>query len=173
MQKEYDYVNMFLEEISDDSVSIYIENSLIKPEQSTYSYSSNPLNLAKQIEKFKGKKVYICLDWGHAYLSSKYLNINFDELITSIFPFVKHMHMHNNYGFKCKSNDCIKHNHPNGDYHLPIYEGAINFNNFSSLLQNYKDSVALEYTFCNCGDIQEAINKSLSYLNSLHYHEDV
>lgn len=168
MKRELDLINQLLEETSKNNINLYIENALLKYNNKTYSYSANLILLAEQIKKLKGKNIHICLDWGHAFLSSKYLEIRFDGIIKEIFQYVRHMHMHNNYGIERYDEVDIFHKHPNGDYHLPIYKGKINFKDFYYLLKNYTEVLMMEYTFCNCSNLKESIIKSIEYLNEIY-----
>ncbi len=139
MEEEFNYLSILLNQLSKLAINLHIENSLAKMKINSYSYSINPMLLAEQVKKFKNENIYICLDWGHAYLSSETLGINFKKLINEIHSYVNHMHLHNNYGIIGKNLKNIIHKHPNGDYHLPIYQGRIRFNDFSFILKKNFD----------------------------------
>lgn len=172
MKRESDLINQLLEETSNNNINLYLENALLKYNNNVYSYSANLILLAEQIKKLEGKNIYICLDWGHAFLSSEYLGIKFNDIIKEIFQYVSHMHVHNNYGIDKYDEVRIFHKHPNGDYHLPIYKGKIKFKDFYYLLNNYTEVLMLEYTFCNCDNLKESITKSIEYLNELNLIEN-
>ena len=107
-------------------IDIYVENM----------FDDDPYMLKELANKLKDEENFgVCLDVGHAYISSTPLNIWFDELL----PFIKHIHF----------NDHDKIN----DSHLAISKGSIDYkyileklndiNNISVLLEmnNYDDVV--------------------------------
>ncbi|MCL0101255.1 sugar phosphate isomerase/epimerase [Peptococcaceae bacterium] len=124
-----------------------------------HTYSSLLAELAEQIKKINKTNVGICLDIGHAYLSSNFYNMDFIESIKNIAPHVIHFHVHDNFGVlpRTEKHYIYLHTMGEGDLHLPVGWGCIPyydifstiaFNNSSVLIVEIEPRFYLEYKEC-------------------------
>ena len=109
MQRTPNYWKNFLKDKKNDEIKIHIENV-----HEDESYVINAL-----MDEIYDEKTSACLDIGHVNAYSK---IDVEEWIQSLGNYMKHMHIHNNYGDK--------------DSHLAINKGDINI---MEMLNKLKD----------------------------------
>ncbi|MDI3517425.1 MAG: hypothetical protein PWP37_282 [Thermotogota bacterium] len=100
--------------------------------------------------------VWMTLDLGHAYLSAKHFGFDFLESVKNASPYVKHIHVQDNFGvFERKrlagydEYKLIPYRRllalGKGDLHLPPGWGEIPFDEAFKLLENYEGVFMLEY----------------------------
>lgn len=87
----------------DLGVSITMENGCPELEKdfleiSKYNYGTNIEDLVKQVKEIDQENVGITLDFGHAYLASKYYRFKFLDSIKLALPHIKHLHIHDCFG---------------------------------------------------------------------------
>lgn len=114
---------------------------------------SNVVNFVKRIER---ENVGMTFDLGHAYLASKYFDFDFLESIKIATPYIKHIHLNDNFG--CFEDKRIL-NHEQyklkkypellqlgrGDLHLPPGWGNVPFDKAFEILGDYTGVLLLEY----------------------------
>jgi len=164
-KKEIELLEKILPKFNNYSLTLSLENALLKANTNQYAYSVDAKNLMQQIKDLDDKMVGICLDWGHLYIACDYFGWDFCEIIKTASPYINHMHIHNNFGFKNK-NVNSSFFHANGDYHLPIYEGLIQYSSYKDIFSKFEGIFLLEYTFSRCKNLWNCIKDSLDYINS-------
>jgi hypothetical protein len=55
-------------------------------------------NILRQLEAVDHPNVGMCLDFGHLYLASNMLGFNYMEAVAEAAPWVRHLHMNDNFG---------------------------------------------------------------------------
>ncbi len=167
-RKEIERLERILPMLNNYKLILSLENALLKANTNQYAYSVNAKNLIQQIKEFDDKLVSLCLDWGHLYIACDYFGWDFNEIIQTTYPYINHMHIHNNFGFRNKNiNSSFL--HPNGDYHLPIYEGLIQYFSYKSIFSKFEGIFLLEYTFSHCKNLWNCIKNSLNYISDKFY----
>jgi len=83
--------------------------------------------LLEQIRTIAHANVGICLDYGHAYLSSSQFNYDFADAIRNVMPHVNHLHIHDNFGKvpMVERPYVYQYNYGEDDLHLPVGWGSI------------------------------------------------
>lgn len=136
----------------DFGVTIAMENGCPEPNEdspeiSRYNYGINIENLVKQVREIDRENVGITIDFGHAYLASKYYHFKFLDSIKLALPYIKHLHIHDCFG-KCKTSsenqDINLIQFGIGDMHMPIGWGEIPYEKIFRLLKNYDGVLCLE-----------------------------
>jgi sugar phosphate isomerase/epimerase len=133
-------------------VTIAMENGCPELEEdsleiSKYNYGTNIEDLVKQVKEINRENVGITLDFGHAYLASKYYRFNFLDSIKLALPHIKHLHIHDCFG---KSKIFPENRDINliqfgiGDMHMPVGWGEIPYDKIFRLLKNYNGVLCLE-----------------------------
>jgi len=133
-------------------VTIVMENGCPELEEdsleiSKYNYGTNIEDLVKQVKEIDQENVGITLDFGHAYLASKYYRFNFLDSIKLALPHIKHLHIHDCFG---KSKIFPENRDINliqfgiGDMHMPVGWGEIPYDKIFRLLKNYNGVLCLE-----------------------------
>ncbi len=92
------------------------------------------------------KNVGICLDAVHAYLASRFYNFNYLAAIASVAPYVKHIHLHDNYGRASKFHEKKQLEMTavgRGDMHMPIGWGEVPVTGTLSILKHYQGVITL------------------------------
>lgn len=105
-------------------VRLAVENLIPQPDR--HAYGADPVALAEQIAAVDHPAVGVCLDFGHAWLSATMLGFDYIAALSTLAPFVWHLHLHDNCGRPGHSAD------PGdeaslglGDMHAPIFDGTI------------------------------------------------
>jgi sugar phosphate isomerase/epimerase len=112
-----------------------------------YKYGTKIEELVDQVKKIDRDNVGITLDFGHAYLASKYYRFNFLDSIKLALPYIKHAHIHDCFG---KSQQSYEERDINliqfgiGDMHMPFGWGEIPYQKIFPLLKNYNGVLCLE-----------------------------
>jgi len=112
-----------------------------------YKYGTKIEELVDQVKKIDRDNVGITLDFGHAYLSSKYYHFKFLDSIKLALPYIKHVHIHDNFG---KSKVSYEEQDINliqfgiGDLHMPVGWGEIPYKKIFRILKNYNGVLCLE-----------------------------
>lgn len=92
-------------------------------------YGADPRALAAQLAATDHPRVGACLDFGHAWLSSTTLGLDFIPAIAALSPHVWHLHLHDNFGRPPGETglgdlgDQVAMGQ--GDLHLPMFWGSI------------------------------------------------
>ncbi|GAB4115415.1 MAG: TIM barrel protein [Candidatus Caldatribacteriota bacterium] len=121
--------------------------SIFLREVSRYNYSSKIEELVEQIKKINHKNVGIALDFGHAFLASRYYHFSFLDSIKLALPYLKHIHIHDCFGKPKITQDDVDINLIQfgiGDLHMPIGWGEIPYEKVFPLIKSYKGILCLE-----------------------------
>ena len=116
-------------------------------EISKYNYGTKIEELVDQVKKIDRENVGITLDFGHAYLASKYYRFKFLDSIMLALPYIKHVHIHDSFGkpkISYEEQDINLIQFGIGDLHMPIGWGEIPYNKVFHLLKNYGGVLCLE-----------------------------
>ena len=88
-----------LAEIADRyKVTIAVENARPYLDCQHYSYGELLAELGRMVREVGHERVGITLDMGHAYLTACHYGYDLLQEIASIAPYIKHIHMHDNFG---------------------------------------------------------------------------
>ena len=112
-----------------------------------YCYGESLQSLVEMIVQVNHPRVGIALDLGHAYLASCHYDYNLLDGIDAVRPYLKHIHLHDNYGRCCASYEKKQGEllaTGRGDLHLPIGWGKVPPGKYSPALQDYRGVVTLE-----------------------------
>jgi sugar phosphate isomerase/epimerase len=92
-------------------------------------------------------RVGITLDLGHAFLASRHHGYNLLDGVAAVRPYIRHIHLHDNYGRCCASYEKKQGEllaTGRGDLHLPIGWGEVPAREVFAHLQDYRGVVTLE-----------------------------
>ena len=114
---------------------------------SQYNYGVKIDSLVEQVRKVNQENVAIALDFGHAYIASRFYRFNYLDSIKSALPYIKHVHLHDCFGKFNSTNeekdiDLIPFGL--GDMHMPLGWGEIPIDGIFRLLRNYDGIICLE-----------------------------
>lgn len=112
-----------------------------------YKYGTKIEELVNQVKKIDRDNVGITLDFGHAYLASKYYRFKFLDSIKLAIPYIKHLHIHDCFGktkVSPESRDIDLIQFGIGDMHMPVGWGEIPYDKIFPLLKNYNGVLCLE-----------------------------
>ncbi|PKP58413.1 hypothetical protein CVT91_08630 [Candidatus Atribacteria bacterium HGW-Atribacteria-1] len=116
-------------------------------EISKYNYGTKIEDLVDQVKKVNRENVGITLDFGHAYLASKYYRFKFLDSIKLALPYIKHVHIHDCFGKPKQSyeeQDINLIQFGIGDLHMPVGWGEIPYDKIFRILKNYNGVLCLE-----------------------------
>jgi sugar phosphate isomerase/epimerase len=115
-------------------------------------------NVVQFIEKINRNNVGMTFDFGHAYLASVRFGFNFLESVKLAKPYIRHIHVHDNFG-KFEERRLMGYEQyklipyrkllavGRGDLHLPPGWGQIPLDEALELLEDYDGIFMLEYYF--------------------------
>jgi len=112
-----------------------------------YNYGTKIEDLVEQVKKINRENVAITLDFGHAYIASRYYSFNFLDSIELALPYIKHVHIHDCFGkpgISCEERDINLIPFGMGDMHMPVGWGEIPYDKIFQLLKNYNGILCLE-----------------------------
>ncbi|MCJ7656475.1 MAG: sugar phosphate isomerase/epimerase [Candidatus Atribacteria bacterium] len=112
-----------------------------------YKYGTKIEELVDQVKKIDRDNVGIALDFGHAYLASKYYRFKFLDSIKLALPYIKHLHIHDCFGkskVSPENRDIDIIQFGIGDMHMPVGWGEIPYDKIFRLLKNYGGVLCLE-----------------------------
>lgn len=121
--------------------------SIFLREVSRYNYSSKLEELVEQIKEIDHSNVGITLDFGHAFLASKYYRFSFIDSVKLALPYLKHIHIHDCFGKPKISEEDVDIDLIQfgiGDLHMPLGWGEIPYDRVFPLLENYQGILCLE-----------------------------
>ncbi|TMI89648.1 MAG: sugar phosphate isomerase/epimerase [Bacillati bacterium ANGP1] len=110
------------------------------------------------VRRINRPNVVMTLDVGHAYLASVYFRFDVFEAIRSALPFVRHVHVNDNFGrydplrlenFTLYRTQTPADTYPlgKGDLHLPVGWGTIPLEKVFGLLRGFRGTVVHEYRY--------------------------
>ncbi len=127
---------------------IGIENARPYLHYSPYSYAERPDFLKNMILAIGRPNVGVALDVGHMWMASKFHRFNFLAGIEQLVPWIKHLHVHDNFGNAVYPHERQQtHQIPlgKGDSHMPIGWGNIPFHELmAKVLPNFQGLIILE-----------------------------
>ncbi|SEP13029.1 sugar phosphate isomerase/epimerase [Paenibacillus sp. OV219] len=129
-------------------IQIGIENNIWYDLKCDYTYGLRPQDVVEHVRRIGLDNVGITLDIGHCYLTSIAHGYDFEQAIVDALPFVKHLHVHNNFG-KLKDAGSYMSNLPYGygDLHLPVGWGSIPYADVFRWIDGYEGIVNMEIEF--------------------------
>jgi sugar phosphate isomerase/epimerase len=110
------------------------------------------------VRRINRPNVAMTLDVGHAHLAAAYFRFEFLEAIRSALPYVRHVHVNDNFGrydpLRLENFTLYRTQTPadtfplgKGDLHLPVGWGAIPLEKVFEVLRGYQGSVIHEYRY--------------------------
>ncbi|HTD46878.1 MAG TPA: sugar phosphate isomerase/epimerase family protein [bacterium] len=110
------------------------------------------------VRRLNRPNVVMTLDIGHAYLASVYFRFDFFEAVRAVLPFVRHVHVNDNFGrydplrlenFTLYRTQTPADTYPlgKGDLHLPVGWGTIPLEKVFGLLRGFRGTVVHEYRY--------------------------
>ncbi len=108
VEKSLQFWQDFMKDKPED-FNIYVENVL----------EDEPYTLAQMMEAMDDSRIKLCLDVGHANAMTK--DVDIYEWVRVLGKYIGHFHIHNNYG--------------DGDDHLTLGEGTIDYQRLFDLIQ--------------------------------------
>jgi len=112
-----------------------------------YKYGTKIEELVDQVKEIDRDNLGITLDFGHAYLASKYYHFKFLDSIKLALPYIKHVHIHDCFGkpkLSYEEQDINLIQFGIGDLHMPVGWGEIPYDKIFRLLKNYNGVLCLE-----------------------------
>ena len=109
--------------------------------------------LVDMLTKLNHPNLKMTMDFGHAFLAAEYLGENFLDNIKLSLPFMRHIHLHDNFGivdfekYKGQKRDSlmIRTQLGVGDLHLPVGWGKIPYKQIGDIIRNdYKGIYMIE-----------------------------
>jgi sugar phosphate isomerase/epimerase len=76
-------------------VTIAVENLFA---EDSGTYTPDPVRLAKEVATINHPHVCGLLDFGHAYIMTRFLGLDYLEAVTTFAPQVNHLHVHDSFG---------------------------------------------------------------------------
>ncbi len=128
-------------------VTIAVENARPYLDAGPYCYGEFLQLLAEMIAQVNHPRVGITLDLGHAWLASCHHGYNLLQGVEAVRPYIRHIHLHDNYGSCCASYEKKQGEllaTGRGDLHLPIGWGEAPAREVFARLQDYRGVVTLE-----------------------------
>ena len=128
-------------------VIIAVENARPYLNAPHYCYAESLVKLATMISEVNHPNVGVTLDMGHAYLSARRYGLDLCEGIAAVGPFVRHIHLHDNFGRCCHSYERKQNEMAvmgRGDMHMPIGWGEVPAREIFARLGHYSGIVTLE-----------------------------
>ncbi len=111
-----------------------------------YNYGGMISRLVEQVKGVGKENVGITFDFGHAYIASHYYGFDFLDSIELARPFIKHVHVHDDFGRPAgvDRRQIVLISQGKGDLHMPIGWGEIPYREVFSRLKGYEGVVLLE-----------------------------
>jgi sugar phosphate isomerase/epimerase len=128
-------------------VTIAVENARPYLDASPYCYGEFLGQLGVMIREVNHPRVGITLDLGHAYLAACHYNFDLLEGVEAIAPYVRHIHLHDNFGRSCASYEKKQAEMAatgRGDMHMPIGWGEIPARDIFARLSTFDGVITLE-----------------------------
>lgn len=128
-------------------IVIAVENARPYLDASPYCYGEFLNMMSTMMQEVSHPNVGVTLDLGHAYLAARHHGYNLLDGIDSVSPYIRHIHMHDNYGRSCASYEKKQSEMTaagRGDLHMPIGWGEIPAKDILSRIKNYHGVITLE-----------------------------
>jgi len=129
------------------SVTIAVENARPYLDAAHYCYAESLAELGRMVRAVNHEHVGIALDVGHAHLAACRYGFDLVQEVSLISCFVKHIHLHDNFGHCCYSTERKQYEMDatgRGDMHMPIGWGNIPAAEVLAQLGDYRGSITLE-----------------------------
>ena len=128
-------------------ITLAVENARPYLNAPYYCYGESMEELVKMIKQVQHRCVGITLDTGHAYLASCRYGYDLLDGISLIAPYVRHIHLHDNFGRCSASWERKQHEMAamgRGDMHMPIGWGTVPAAEILARLPHYSGYITLE-----------------------------
>ncbi len=111
-----------------------------------YNYGGMIDRLVDQVKQVGKDNVGITFDFGHAYIASRYYGFDFLKAIDLAKPYIKHVHIHDDFGKPAglDRRHIVLLPDGKGDLHLPIGWGEIPYKEVFCRLKGYSNILMLE-----------------------------
>jgi sugar phosphate isomerase/epimerase len=111
-----------------------------------YNYGGVIERLVEHIEAVEKENVGITLDFGHAYIASRYYGFDFLDSIGLAKPLIKHVHVHDNFSRSAgvDRRQIVLIAQGKGDLHMPVGWGEIPYRDVFRRLKGYSGVIMLE-----------------------------
>lgn len=176
------YVTHFSKKSTEQRVETAYRDSIAK--MADYAYALGVMICVENIEielaetvveliqSVNHESVQMTYDFGHSFLASTHFGYDFLDSVKMAKPYIKHMHIHDNYGLydpdRLRDNQkALRHRLTigRGDLHLPLGWGQIPYNEvFKVLKDTYTGIYMLEY---DVGLIERCIEDTVDLLKTL------
>lgn len=140
---------IFIRELADYAkelgVTLTVENNWADNAEAEYTYGIYPETLVEYVKRINKENVGIVYDFGHGYIASKKCNFDFLGAVKWVEPYLRHIHVHDNFGFTDggeKNIDRIPFGY--GDLHMPVGWGEIPYNEIVKIIDNYTGVFTME-----------------------------
>ncbi len=140
---------IFAQELADYAkelgVTLTVENNWVDNVEVEHTYGIYPETLVEYVRRINKENVGIVYDFGHGYIASKKYNFDFLGAVKCVKPYLRHIHVHDNFGFTDrgeKNIDRIPFGY--GDLHLPVGWGEIPYDEIVKIIDNYKGVFTME-----------------------------
>jgi sugar phosphate isomerase/epimerase len=146
-EQEREELRAMGEEAARCGVVIAVENARPYLNAPHYCYAESLVKLAAMVKEVDHPNVGVTLDMGHAYLSACRYNYDLCEGIAAVAPFVRHVHIHDNFGRCCHSYERKQNEMAvmgRGDMHMPIGWGEVPAREIFARLPDYRGLVTVE-----------------------------
>jgi len=107
-------------------------------------------NILRQLEAVDHPNVVMCLDFGHLLLASRALGFDYMEAISEAAPWVRHLHLNDNFG-KLDRGENSGYNrwiYGEADMHMPPGWGQIPYPQVFAPLEGFSGDMILEIDHC-------------------------
>ena len=147
-------------------VVIAVENAKPYLDQPFYCYGESLKELAIMIDEVNHPNVGATLDVGHAFLASNYYGYDLFGELTILAPYVRHVHLHDNFGRCCSSFERGQAELAvmgRGDLHMPPGWGSVPFSPILKCLSEYQGTVTVELVSRYREDLAEVYHGTRSF----------
>lgn len=144
---EEDAVNLYKagEYAKTRGVVIAVENLWLEHLEDIYTYGAYAEDLFRHIKQVGHPNVGITYDFGHGYINSKTYGFDYMEAIKMVLPYLKHVHIHDNFGKPDRGEKYIDRlPFGYGDLHMPPGFGEIPYTEIIKLLEGYSGVFTME-----------------------------
>lgn len=163
---------IFVRELADYAkelgVTLTVENNWVDNVEVEYTYGMYPETLVEYVKKINKENVGVAYDFGHGYIASKKYNFDFLGAVKCVEPYLRHIHVHDNFGFTDEGEKNIDRiPFGCGDLHMPVGWGEIPYNEIVKIIDSYTGIFTMELQPRFYGYFREALEtaKKISKYN--------
>lgn len=126
--------------------TVIAQSNLPRQELLTHHARLHPRNIVRQLEAIHHPNVAMTLDVAHLYIAANDMEFDYLEAIEDAAPWVKHLHVNDNFGRLDRGFDkeADRWAYGEADIHLPPGWGSIPFDQVLPRLHSYRGALILE-----------------------------